>query len=681
MRLPLLLIPLCLLGYAGCFAGAVRTTSVDDNSLGNGSSGIDWPGYGRTFDQQRFSPLNQINVSNVKRLGLVSFLDLDVWNVSTVPLESSGVIYFAAGFSVVHAVDAVSGKLLWRYDPRVTGRKMRMAWGIRGLALWKDKVFVGTQDGRLIALNAATGTLVWQTQTTSRDDVRYITGAPLVYAGKVLIGHGGADFGPTRGYVTAYDSASGKLLWRFFTVPGNPARGFENTAMAMAAKTWKGHWWRFGGGGTVWNAMTYDPELNLVYIGTGNGSPWNAKIRSPGGGDNLFLCSIVALDADTGEYRWHYQTNPRESWDFNSDMDMVLATLPIGGHPHKVLLHAPKNGFFYVIDRETGKLISAEKFAKVTWAERIDLGTGRPVEMPNARYESGEVLMWPGSLGAHSWNPMSFNPDTGLVYVPGRDIAGHYVDRGIDPKTWKMGKDGTTGVSSFAEDLPPDAGHAWLLAWDPLSQKPVWRVPLPGVTAGGTITTHGGLVFQPDSAGAFVAFDAISGKRLWSFDMGVGSQAAPITFSVDGTQYVSILSGFAGQPMLFGSLSAQHGWVGRAHPRRLLTFALNGRAVLPPSPPPSRPTPLRDSSLVLDGAKVARGNELYGNCMICHGLEAVAGGYAPDLRASPIPVSPNDFEAVVKGGTLEERGMPRFDEFSSADLEALRQYIRSRAER
>ncbi len=643
--------------------------------------GANWPAFGRGFDEQRYSPLNQIDKRTIGRLGLAWSLELnDVWNVSTQPVAVDGVLYFAAGFSVIHAVNAVTGELLWKYDPKVRGRKMRMAWGSRGMTYYDGKVYAGTQDGRLFALDAKTGALVWETLTTEADDNRYITGAPRAFNGKIIIGHGGADFGQVRGYVTAYDANTGAQLWRWYVVPGNPADGFENAAMAMAAKTWTGEWWKYGGGGTVWNAITYDPEFNRVYLGTGNGSPWNHKLRSPGGGDNLFLCSVVALDADTGEYVWHYQTTPGESWDYNSSMDMVLATIAIDGAPRKVILHAPKNGFFYVIDRETGKLISAEKIGKVTWAERIDLATGRPVEIRGARYENGEALIWPGSGGVHNWHPMAYSPDTGLTYIPVREMAGYYNDEGRDPKTWQMTPNDVLGLRGFFDDIPKTAGTSALLAWNPVTQKAAWRVPTPGATNGGVLVTRGGLVFQGQADGRFIARDADTGAELWSYDMGVGTQAPPATYAVDGKQYVTILAGWAGAPMLLGSLSAQHGWVGRAYPRRVLTFALDGHAQLPPSPPPS-PTveKVDDPSFIVDPALAERGKHVYKDCVICHGTAVVAGGYAPDLRASHVPLSASAFAAIVRDGALENRGMPAFPELSDQDLEALRHYIRERA--
>lgn len=671
--------------YAAASALLVAATGqaaavIDNAALSNEADGRDWAAYGRTFSEQRFSPLDQINRSTVSRLKLAWTLDLDdVWNVSTAPVEVDGVIYFAAGYSVVHAVDVRSGKLLWKYDPKVDGKKMRMAWGSRGITYWNGKLYTGVQDGRLFALDAKTGALVWETLTTTPGDNRYITGAPRVFNGKVIIGHGGADFGHVRGYVTAYDAETGTQAWRFYIVPGNPDDGFENAAMEAAAKTWTGQWWKYGGGGTAWNAMTYDPEFNRVYIGTGNGSPWNAKLRSPEGGDNLYLCSVVALDADTGEYLWHYQTTPGETWDFNSTMDIVLATAEIDGQPRKVLMHAPKNGFFYVIDRQTGKLISAEKLGKVTWAERVDMSTGRPVEIKGSRYEDGEALIWPGSGGMHNWQPMSYSPDTRLAYIPVRELPGYYNDEGRKASTWTMTPGDVLGLKGFFDDVPKNAGSSSLLAWDPVQQKKAWSVETPGATSGGVLSTRGGLVFQGRADGKFQAHDASTGETLWSSDMGVGTQAPPITYEVDGKQYVSVLAGWAGGQMLLGTLSAQHGWVGREHPRRLLTYVLDGEATLPPTAAPSFAKPIDDPAMQLDPAMVAKGRELYSSCVICHGVSAVAGGYAPDLRASPIPLSADAFKAVVQGGGLEARGMPRFEELSDDDLTAIRHYIRERS--
>ena len=662
------------------FCGAAQA-GVDQAALADTADGTNWAAWGRNFDEQRFSPLDQINRDSVDRLGLAWSYELDdVWSVSSQPLAVDGVIYMAVGYSEVYAIDAVSGELLWRYDPEVDPKKMRMAWGIRGLAFWKGRVYVGVQDGRLIAIDAESGEPEWSVLTTEPGDNRYITGAPRVFNDTVLIGHGGADFGYVRGYVTAYDTETGEQRWRWHTVPGNPADGFENAAMEMAAETWTGEWWKFGGGGTAWNAMTYDPEFNHIYIGTGNGSPWNHKLRSPDGGDNLFLCSVVALDADTGEYVWHYQTTPGESWDFNSAMDMVLADLTIDGKPRKAMLHAPKNGFFYVLDREDGALISAEKLGKVTWAEGIDPETGRPIEIPGARYESGEALIWPGSGGVHNWHPMAFSPDTGLTYIPTREMPGYYNDEGREPRNWKLTSEDPMGLKGFYDDIPANAGSSALEAWDPVTQSRAWEVETPGVANGGVIATAGDLVFQGRADGQLKAHDAASGAELWSFDMGVGTQAAPMTFSVGDRQYVAILAGWGGSQMLLGSLGAQHGWIGREHPRRLLVFALDGDAELPDAPPPSRPEPIEGADFVVDAAKAEQGKKIYGRfCVICHGTAAIAGGYAPDLRASSVPMSASAFDAIVQNGALLDRGMPNYPELTPEELEALRHYIRERA--
>ncbi len=670
-----------LLGLTCSFTCATsHAVSVDNALLADESNGSHWPAYGRTFSEQHYSPLEQVNAGNVDRLGLAWSLEIDgLWNMATVPIEVDGVIYFAAGYSIVHAVDVRSGKLLWKYDPKVDGKKMRMAWGSRGLTFWKGKIYSGVQDGRLFALDAKTGELVWETLTTTPGDNRYITGAPRAFNGKIIIGHGGADFGHVRAYVTAYDAESGEQAWRWYIVPGNPADGFENAAMEMAAKTWTGEWWRFGGGGTAWNAMTYDPKYNRVYIGTGNGAPWNHQLRSPGGGDNLFLCSVVALDADTGEYVWHYQTNPGESWDFNSTMDITLATLEIDGKPRDVLMHAPKNGFFYVIDRATGKLLSAEKFDKVTWASHIDMATGRPVENPGVRYEDGEALTFPGSGGAHNWQPMSFSPRTGLTYIPAIRMAGYYNQGKRVPETWDYTDVDFSGLDQPFTDVPKSAASSSLLAWDPVAQEEVWRVEKTGSHNGGTLATAGDLVFQAQADGEFIAHDARSGEALWRSFMGVGSVSAPISYEVDGKQYITVLAGWSGGQILLGSLSAQHGWVGRHHPRRVLTYVLDGAAEMPPSPPKSVVEPLMAPEFEVDPELALKGRDVYLQCTICHGVSAVAGGFAPDLRASPIPLSFDALSAIVRDGALESVGMPAFPELSDAQIVQLQHFFRAQA--
>ena len=293
----------------------------------------------------------------------------------------------------------------------------------RGVALWKGKVFVGAYDGRLIALDAVTGKVVWEKDTLIDKEHSYtITGAPRVFNGKVVIGNGGAEYG-ARGYVTAYDAETGNQAWRWFTVPGDPSKPFEDESMAAAAKTWDpaGKYWINGGGGTAWDTITFDPDLNMVYIGTGNGSPWNRNIRSPSGGDNLYLASLVALNADTGKYVWHYQETPGDHWDYTSTQPMILADITIDGAPRKVILHAPKNGFFFVVDRTNGKFISAKNFVDVNWATGYD-ANGRPIEVAGGARRGKPFDSIPGPYGAHNWHPMSFNPQTGLVYLPAQDV-------------------------------------------------------------------------------------------------------------------------------------------------------------------------------------------------------------------------------------------------------------------
>ena len=663
-------------------ASEVRSAAAE---MRDGAQAGDWPVYGRTSREQHYSPLDEIDSRNVHRLGLVWWKDLEAGNPVSAPLEVDGVLYFAVGYSIVHAVEAATGKLLWRYDPgvpEIAGRKLRVGWGIRGIAYADNRVFTGTNDGRLIAIDARNGRPLWSVMTVDANDSRFISGPPRVFDGKVIIGHGGADFGNIRGYVTTYDAKDGTLLWRFYTVPGNPADGFENDAMKMAARTWAGEWWKYGGGGTVWNAITYDPEFDRIYLGVGNGAPWNRRIRSAGQGDNLFLASIVALDADTGRYVWHYQVNPGESWDYNAAMDIQLATLAIGGADRQVLMHAPKNGFFYVIDRATGRLISAEPFAKVNWASGIDLATGRPLERPGIRYEHGETLMWPGPVGAHSWLPMSFNPNTGLVYIPAIELPAVYDDRTIDPKTWLrtpgFGVDG--GVLLNFTPGVPDAGTSALLAWDPIRQREAWRVPTPGFWNGGTMTTGGNLVFQGQIDRKFNAYAADTGRLLWSFPAGASVIAPPITYKVANRQYVTVLAGMGTSGAAFGPLLKQFKIDYRTQARRVLTFALDADAKLPSGPPIRDVDTIADPGFVAHPDAEAQGLVTFArHCAVCHGVDAVAAGAAPDLRGSAVVPSRETFDTIVRGGALVPRGMPRFEEMSDEQIESLRQYLRSRA--
>lgn len=668
--------------FAAALAGCGRDAGRPEAALG-GAKG-DWPAYGGGYAETHHAELDKVTPANISRLGLAFAADLgNDAHGATTPLAVDGVVYLTVGQSVVHAVDVRTGRTRWVHDPHVAeraGRKLRYAFGPRGLAYSRGRVFVGAMDGRLIALDADTGREVWSVQTIDPEDDRYITGAPRVCGDLVVIGHGGADVAPIRGYVTAYDVRTGAQRWRFHTVPGDPAKGFENAAMAAAAKTWSGEWWKLGGGGTVWNAMTYDPEQKLVFLGTGNGAPHNQRIRSPGGGDNLYLSSIVALDADTGAYRWHHQINPGETWDYNAAMDMALATLLIDGKPRKVLMQAPKDGFFYVLDRVTGKLISAGKFAEnVTWAHRVDIATGRPVETASARDPA--AIVWPGSMGAHNWAPMAFSPTTGLAYIPTLEMPGAYDDRSIDKAQWKHEPGRyNTGYSMSADAVPANAGTSYLQAYDPVRQRRVWKVPLPGAWPGGVLSTAGGLVFIGRPDGRFDAYDARRGRLLWSYDAGLGISGAPISFAVDGKQYVAVVAGWGGGGAGFlGRLSA-FGWQPRLKRNHLLVFTLGGKA--PPPPQAARRTaePIDDPTFVLDPVSAARGGDLFApRCGPCHGAGVVAAGYAPDLRASPMTLDRDAFRSVVRDGAMLSRAMPAYPELGDAELESIRHFIRARA--
>ncbi len=674
----------------GATSGLPGASIVDGALIANTASGADWPSYGRTYDESHYSPLAQIDRSTIGRLKLAWSLDMDVGQrADSQPLEAGGVLYAVAGLSIVHAIDARTGALLWTFDPQVAeiaGDKLRPSWGIRGLALWKGNVIVATQDGRLIAIDAQSGKQRWSTQTLPKDDEATITGAPRVFDDIVVIGSAGAERSRIRGMVSAYDARTGKFLWRFHTVPGDPAKGFENDAMAMAAKTWSGEWWKFGGGGTVWNAMTFDPETGRLFIGTGNGGPWNYRIRNPNGGDALFLASIVALDARTGRYIWHHQQNPNESWDYNATMDIQMATLPIGERPRKVLMQAPKNGFFFILDRATGKLISAEKIDKVTWASGYDLKSGRPIEAPGIRYDT-PILQWPGAFGAHNWQPMAYDAKAGLVFIPTIHTADAYGTEGIDPKTWQPDRNnwnsgiGLAATGPKAVRVPTEEFGSYLQAWDPVAGKPRWKVPTPGIVNGGAMATAGNLVFQGLLDGTLTARDSATGKLLWRFPAGVSVLGAPISYSVGGKQYVTVLAGPpSGSPAAILPQQAAFGWRYRDHPRRILTFTLDGTAVLPETPPPGPEKPLASDALKVDPALADKGAVVFNkNCMTCHGVGAVASGAAPDLRASAIPLDAEAFLQVVRNGVLLNRGMPKFTELSDAEMLQIRHYIRQQA--
>jgi quinohemoprotein ethanol dehydrogenase len=649
----------------------------------------DWTRYGLHESEDRDSPLTQIDAKNVMSLGLEWSLDLPERSaLEATPLEVGGVIYALGGFGAVYAVDAQRGTLLWHYDPHANEADprgaRRMYAANRGLAYWNGKLYVCTRDGRMVALDAKTGKVVWSTAFIPPGTNSTTTGAPRALNGTIVIGTSGSEFAG-RGSVTAVDAETGKIVWRFFTVPGDPRKGFEDEAQAMAAKTWSGEWWKYGGGGNPWNAITYDEQLGQVYIGTGNAGPWLDKVRSHGGQDNLFTSSIVALDARTGKYRWHYQTTPNDVWDYDAVADIIVANLAIEGQQRKVLLQANKNGFFYVLDRVTGKLISAEKYADATWASGIDLRTGRPIETPGSRYAKDRVTVFPGMYGAHDWQAMSYNSRTGLAYIPAIRIGATYAPSPEAEAALQASGDRITsvqGVDAFpiVDDRDGPQKRGSLIAWDPRRQRAAWRVDFPAEFNGGTLTTDGNLVFQGLSNGQFNAYAADSGKKLWSFDAKLGVMAPAMTFQVNGKQYVSLLVGYgagAGETDTVGNM----GWKYGLQPRRLLTFALGGSARLPDSSPPQYSiVPLDDPSLVLDPARVKSGSAIYDQaCSGCHGATVVANGGAPDLRASQIALNRTAFTNVLHKGLLISQGMPQFDDFTDTEVESLYEFIRARA--
>jgi quinohemoprotein ethanol dehydrogenase len=652
-------------------------TSQQTNSAGSEISGTgdNWSAHGGGIDESGFSRLDAINAQTIGKLGLAWSLDLDdERTLQATPLAVDGALYFTGSYGNIYAVDGASGKVLWKYDPATPDHnpdKLRYVLPVnRGAAYADGRVFIGTLDGRLIAVDAKTGKLAWSAETVARDSKHTITGAPRTFGDKVIIGNGGGDFG-ARGYVTAYDQKTGKQVWRFYTVPGSPEENKGDPAMERAAATWSGEYWKTGTGGTVWNGITFDPEMNRVYIGTGNSGPFDPSVRSPGNGDNLYLTSIVALDAGTGQYIWHYQMNPREAWDYKSTANMISATIPIDGKPRKVLMQAPTNGFFYVLDRSDGKLISAGKIGKVTWADSIDINTGRPVEAKNIRYETGEATLWPGPNGAHNWQDMSYNPKSGLVYIPYMQLGMKFIKK----------PDVLGGLAMEPVMQDPEDGKGALVAYDPVAQKVKWKVQHPFMWNGGTLSTSGNLVFQGTADGFFSAYDAESGKRLWRFNAGLGIIAPPISFAAGGRQYVSVLVGYGGTNIL-GGTSMNIGWKYGAQKRRLLTFALDGKAVLAPSAPRSTEIqPIDDPAIRISQADAALGQPLFtGNCAACHGLDAVSGGApAPDLRESPIALQSDTLWQVVHDGALLKRGMPPFKDLTRQQSDQIHAFIRARA--
>ena len=579
---PLMKLLVALIAAAGALyssrAAQPRMKPVDDSRIENGDSEArNWLTYGRTYSEQRFSPLTRINADNAKELGLTWFADLETnCGQEATPLIVDGVVYISTSWSLVKAYDGRTGRLLWSYDPEVPRElKITACCDVvnRGVAAWNGKIFVATLDGRLVALQAATGKPVWSTPTVEPNKSYTITPAPRVIKGRVIIGSGGKQ--GTRGNISAYEAESGKFAWRFFTVPGDPSKPFEDQAIARAAKTWSGEWWKFAGGGAVSDSISFDPKLNLLYFGTGSRDSSDRK-PSLHRGDDLYIASVLALNADTGEYVWHYQATPGDQWGYDATQQLVLADLNFQGVPREVVMQANANGYFYVLDRKTGALISANTFVPINWAAGIDAKTGRPTEGKDARFSvSGQpVAIMPDPVGAHSWTPMAYNPNTSLVYIPAVGIASHLLPVVKDPKYSPLGSKGGVGFTTTSEH------QGFLLAWDPKAQREAWHVIYREPWNGGVVTTAGNIVAQGDAAGNFIVYRADTGEKLWSKFVQSRIVGGPSTFEVDGEQYITVLSGWSD----VSKSKAENEVADSGELRnvsRILTFKLGGTAVLP----------------------------------------------------------------------------------------------------
>ncbi len=689
------------------------TSTVNEQRLLNlDSEPGTWLTGGRDYQQTYYSPLAQINTANVSQLGYAWHHDFkSEHGFESTPSVVDGVLYATGPTGTVVALDAKTGNELWNFKPTISPTSVRrVCCGVvnRGLAIWKGKIYVGSLDGYLYALNMADGSVAWKQDTFIDHERGYtITGAPYVAKNLVLIGNSGAEF-DARGYVTAYDTATGEQRWRFFTVPGNPDKGFEHPELEQAAKTWDPNsLWQVGLGGTVWDAMAYDPTLDLLYVGTGNAAPYPRKLRSPSGGDNLFLASILALNPDTGKLVWYYQTTPGDNWDFTATQKMILADLTIEGENRQVIMQAPKNGFFYVLDRLTGELLSAKPFATTTWASHIDMATGRPVETSQSEYFYEPKLIFPSAAGAHNWQPMAYNPSTGLVYIPVLESAAiwtmpdepfEYVKGGINSTSlYIFPIPGEWGLDSeLAKSLPPlsqlslgqpdTTVRGFLRAWNPVTQTLAWEKETSGPWAGdmyafwnggGVMTTAGGLVLQGRSTGKLVAMDAENGKELVSIDMAAGMMAAPMSYAIDGEQYIAILSGVGGgigQVYVPGSAAYKYGNTGR-----LIVLKLGGDDV------PRRPKVAHDETdgfpmpPVLRGGttgQISEGAQLFlRQCAKCHANIDGRGAGIPDLRRMDAQTH-GEFNDILLKGTRIDKGMGNFsDLLSPVQVEAVHKYL------
>ncbi|HAO68446.1 MAG TPA: PQQ-dependent dehydrogenase, methanol/ethanol family [Verrucomicrobiales bacterium] len=641
---------------------------------------LNWPKHGLDAQESRFSPIRQIHAENVSELGLAWAKKLStIRGIEATPLVIDGTLYYSLPWSVVQATDGISGATLWTWNPGVDkavwGRKACCDVVNRGVAHAGEHIFASTLDGRLVCLKASDGTQVWSTNTLPKDGDYSITGAPRIIGNNVIIGNGGAEYG-VRGYVTAYDLKTGEQRWRFYTVPGNPEEGFESESMAKAAETWSGEWWEFGGGGTCWDAFAYDEELNLVYVGTGNASAWPRTWRNPdtGWGDNLYVSCILALDAETGELKWHYQTTPGDNWDYTAVQQMILTTLEIEGKERQVLMQAPKNGFFYVLDRATGELISAEPYTEVNWAAGIDQSTGRPIETPNADYSREPKDIKPGPLGGHNWQAMSYHPGYRLVYIPTIETGMIYRERdrhGLRPGKWNVGVNFDNPASQSNTDYSGS-----LLAWDPVRQRAAWKIAHPNVYNGGTLATAGDLVFQGNGEAEFVAYHAGTGQVLWRYFTGTAIIAPPVTYSIKGVQYVAVLAGWGGA---YGLDSPPSGKAQEYFQEGILyTFKLEGQGAAPRLTKLQREIPdLKSAGFGVDIESANKGRNLYfDNCVFCHGSVDGQGGALPDLATTSVAYHKLWPQLVLEGILARSKGMPAFKGFiTDEESSAIQHYI------
>jgi len=670
-----------------------------------------WLTGGRDYQQTYHSPLKKINRENVSKLGFAwQFETGSTKGLEATPIVVDGVMYSSGPKGAVYVLDAKTGDKRWQFEPEIDpdiARKVCCGMVNRGVVVWQGKVYVGSLDGYLYALDADDGSVVWKVDTfTDRERGYTLTGAPYIAKDLVIIGNSGAEF-DARGYVTAYDIHTGKQVWRFFTVPGNPDKPFEHEELEEAAKTWDPKsLWQVGLGGTVWDGMAYDPKLNLLYVGTGNAAPYPRKLRSPSGGDNLYLASILAINPDTGRLVWYYQTTPEENWDFTATQKMILADLTINGNERKVIMQAPKNGFFYTIDRITGELISAKPYVAVNWASHIDMKTGRPVETGQGEYFEQPKLVFPSPAGGHNWQPMAYNLASGLVYIPtlesgaiwimpeepfkyqkgGLNMASTYVFpmRG----EWGMDGDAAKGLpplEQLAAGQPDTVIRGFLKAWDPVSQKLVWQLETSDQwvgtdfafwNGGGVMTSAGGLVFQGRGSGEFTAINSETGEKLLSLQVGSSMMAAPMTYTIDGEQYITImaaLGGGGGQSFPPGSAAYEYGNKGR-----IITFKLGGGKV----PFPEKivyddesfpmPSALRKGT----AEQINVGSDLFTrNCAKCHATMDGRGAGIPDLRRMKEKAH-NEFNDILLKGIRADKGMGNYSELLSADdVEAIHAYL------